>query len=128
LLHRAANAITVWGILAGIPRPPYTRRNALVVETTGRRSGRRRRVPVGFLEDAGKVVVVVEDGLRSHWVRNALAEDGRLKVHFKGEWHEARLRVRAGGPEEWLRRMGRVHAALVRRHSTAPGLVEIELF
>ena len=36
---RIANAITNVALLAGIPRPPYTRRNALVIETVGYRSG-----------------------------------------------------------------------------------------
>lgn len=34
---RIANAITNVALLAGIPRPPYARRNALVIETVGYR-------------------------------------------------------------------------------------------
>jgi hypothetical protein len=50
---RIANAVTNLALLAGIPRPPYNRDNALIVETTGRRSGKRRRIPVGYLDDGG---------------------------------------------------------------------------
>jgi hypothetical protein len=40
---RIANAVTMLALLVGIPRPPYTRDNALIIETVGRRSGKRRR-------------------------------------------------------------------------------------
>ena len=83
---RIANEITKLALLVGIPRPPYTRANALIVETVGRRSGKRRRIPVGYLDDGGHIIVVVEDGLRAYWIRNALANDARLKIHFRGAW------------------------------------------
>jgi len=122
---RLANAITTGALLLGIPRPPYTRNNALVIETIGRRSGRRRRIPVGFLADGDRIIVVVEDGSHAEWVRNALARDGRLRVHLRGAWREARLHLLDTDPEEWLRRMNRVHAAFVRLESTTPAVVEI---
>jgi deazaflavin-dependent oxidoreductase (nitroreductase family) len=122
---RLANAVTNLALLAGIPRPPYTRGNALIVETVGRRSGKRRRVPVGYLDDGGRIIVVVEDGARAHWVRNALANDGRLRIHFRGAWCSARLRMLDADPETYLRRMNRVHAAFVRSESSTPGVVEI---
>src|SRR3990172_1297712 len=92
-LIRMANAITSLALLAGIPRPPYTRENALIVETVGRRSGKRRRVPVGYLDDGGRIIVVVEDGARAQWVRNSLAHGGRLRIFFRGAWRSARLRL-----------------------------------
>lgn len=122
---RIANEITKLALLVGIPRPPYTRGNALVVETVGHRSGKRRRVPVGYLDDGGHLIVVVEDGLRAHWIRNALANDTRLRIHFRGAWHEARLRILDADPDSYLRRMNRVHAAFVRIESTTPAVVEI---
>jgi deazaflavin-dependent oxidoreductase (nitroreductase family) len=90
---RVANALTNLAIIAGIPRPPYHRGNALVVETIGRRSGKRRRVPLGYLDDGGRIIVVVEDGSRADWVRNSLADGGRLRIHFRGAWRSARLHV-----------------------------------
>ena len=89
---RIANAVTKLALLVGIPRPPYTRENALIVETVGPRSGKRRRIPVGYLDDGGRIIVVVEDGSRAYWVRNALANDGRLRIHLRGAWRPARLR------------------------------------
>ena len=88
---RIANAVTKLALLVGIPRPPYTRENALIVETVGRRSGKRRRIPVGYLDDGGRIIVVVEDGSRAYWVRNAVATDGRLRIHLRGAWRPARL-------------------------------------
>lgn len=125
LAVRIANAITNLALLAGIPRPPYTRANALIVETVGRRSGKRRRIPVGYLDDGGRIIVVVEDGARAHWVRNAIANDGRFRVHLRGAWHLARLRILDADPDTYLRRMNRVHAAFVRMESSTPGVVEI---
>ncbi len=122
---RIANAVTNLALIVGIPRPPYTRENALIVETVGRRSGKRRRIPVGYFDDAGRIIVVVEDGSRANWVRNALANDGRLRIHLRGAWHAARLRILDGDPESYLRRMNRVHAAFVRLKSSTPAVVEI---
>lgn len=91
----------------------------------GQRTGRRRRAPVGFIEEDGKLVVVAEDGTATSWVRNALDRDGQLRIFLRGSWREARLRPRSGDPEDYLRLMGRTHAALVRMESSNPGLIEI---
>ena len=125
-IGKAANALTIWAIQLGIPRPPYTRGNAIVVETVGRKSGRRRRIPVGYIEEDGKLIVVVEDGARADWIRNAVARGG-LRVHYRGRWRDARLRLIEGEPEEYLRRMNRVHAHFVRAHSSVPAVAEITL-
>jgi deazaflavin-dependent oxidoreductase (nitroreductase family) len=100
---RIANAITTAAIIAGIPRPPYTRKNALVIETFGRRSGKRHRIPVGYLDDNGRIMVVVEDGSNSNWVRNALAQDGRLRIHLRGRWRSAKLSSEPNPPLRPLR-------------------------
>ena len=122
LVVRVANAITNLAIITGVPRPPYTRKNALVIETVGRRSGKRHRIPVGYLDDHGRIIVVVEDGLRSNWVRNAFARDGRLRIHFRGRWRDARLRMLEEDPEPYLTRMNRIHASFVRLESSTPGV------
>jgi deazaflavin-dependent oxidoreductase (nitroreductase family) len=124
-IARFANAVTNLALLAGIPRPPYTRGNALIVETVGRRSGKRRRVPVGYLDDGDRLIVVVEEGSRAYWVRNALANDGHLRIHLRGAWRLARLRTLDADPETYLRQMNRVHAAFVRSESSTPEVVEI---
>ncbi len=127
LLYNAANRLTVWAIRVGIPRPPYTRENALIVETVGRRSGKRRQVPVAYLEERGELIVVVEHGLRAQWVQNALAHEGQLRIFLRGRWRRARLRMLEGDPDAYLHRMNRLHAALLRRHATTLGLAAITL-
>ncbi len=126
-LVRLANAITNFAIITGIPRPPYTRKNSLVVETVGRHSGRRHRIPVGYLDDNGRIIVVVENGLRANWVRNSLARDGRLRIHFRGHWRDARLRMLDEDPESYLTRMNRIHAGFVRLESSTPGVAELAI-
>jgi len=115
----------MWSLRLGLPSPPYTRRNAIIVETIGRRSGKQRRVPVGFLEEDGKLIVVAEDGLATLWVRNALDREGQLRVFYRGRWRNARLEPRSGDPEAYLRRMNKTHAAFVRMESSVPELIEI---
>jgi deazaflavin-dependent oxidoreductase (nitroreductase family) len=124
---RIANAITNAAIIAGIPRPPYTRKNALVIETFGRRSGKRHRIPVGYLDENGRIIVVVEDGFSSNWVRNALAQNGRLRIHLRGRWRSAKLRMLDAEPETYLRRMNRIHALFVRSESSTPAVAELVL-
>ena len=126
-LVRIANAITNAAIITGIPRPPYTRKNALIIETVGRRSGKCHRIPVGYLDDNGRIIVVVEDGPSSHWVRNALAQGESLRIHLRGEWQSAKLRMLEVEPEAYLRRMNRIHAGLVRSHSSTPSVAELVL-
>ena len=121
----AWNPLRMWSLRLGLPSPPYTRGNAIIVETIGRRSGKRRRVPVGFLEEDDKLIVVAEDGLASSWVRNALDREGRLRVFFRGHCRDARLSPRSGDLEVYLRQMNKTHAAFVRMESSVPGLVEI---
>ena len=122
---RIANAVTNCALLLGIPRPPYTRENAIIIETVGRSSGKRRRIPVGFFADGGRIIVVVEDGSRAQWVRNALANDSRLRIFLRGKWRPSRLRIIEADTESWLLRMNRVHAAFVRIESSTPAVVEI---
>ena len=82
-------------------------------------------MPVGYLKDEGKLIVVIEDGPRADWVRNALAHDSRLRVFLRGRWRDGKLSLIEGDAQEYLRRMNMLHAALVRRHSSTPGVAQI---
>lgn len=56
---------------------------AIIISTTGRRSGRPRRVAVGFVEDAdGNLLVSAGDGA-AHWALN-LAADPHCLVTREG--------------------------------------------
>ena len=63
---RLANAVTNLTLLAGIPRPPYTRGNALIVETVGRRSGK------GLLSAILLYLPVC------YWIARAAHREGRI--------------------------------------------------
>ena len=115
----------MWSLRLGLPSPPYTRRNAIIVETIGRRSGKRRRVPVGFLEEDGKLIVVAEDGLASWWVRNALDREVVCVSSSAGIGATPGWSLGQATLEVYLRRMNRTHAAFVRMESSSPELIEI---
>jgi hypothetical protein len=46
-------------------------------------------------------------------------------VFLHGHWRDARLRPRAGDPEQYLRRMSRLHAAFFHVECATPAVVEI---
>ena len=123
-LRKIGNPVRMWSLLHGLPSPPYTRRNAIIIETIGRKSGQRYRIPVGFLEENGKLIVISEDGPHASWVKNAQANE-QLRVFLRGRWRQARLQLGTGDPESYLRRMNRVHAAFVHTESSAPSVIEI---
>ncbi|HUL98435.1 MAG TPA: nitroreductase/quinone reductase family protein [Mycobacterium sp.] len=62
-------------------------RPALVVEleTTGRRSGEPRRVPLTGSADDGGVWVISQHGHRAGWAHNIDA-DPRVRVRVNGQW------------------------------------------
>jgi deazaflavin-dependent oxidoreductase (nitroreductase family) len=62
-------------------------RSALVVdlETTGRRSGQPRRVPLTGSADHGGVWVISQHGHRAGWAHNIAAEP-RVRVRVDGRW------------------------------------------
>ena len=95
------------------------------METAGRKSGKVRRTPVGYVEDGGRIVVIVEHGRKADYVRNALAQDGRLRVFHAGRWKAARLLVLEDDPEIYLQRMSAGHVSFVRRLGTDLRAIEI---
>jgi deazaflavin-dependent oxidoreductase (nitroreductase family) len=66
-----------------------------ILETTGRRTGRLRQVPVGAVPKEGAVWIVVEHGRRAAYVRN-------LEAHPR-----VRVKVREGLSTRW--RSGTAH-------------------
>ncbi|MGU3291286.1 nitroreductase/quinone reductase family protein [Williamsia sp. M5A3_1d] len=57
----------------------------VVLETTGRVSGRRRRTPVGTGFRDGVLWVIAEHGTRANYVRNMVAEP-RVRVRVRRGW------------------------------------------
>ncbi len=57
-----------------------------ILETTGRRTGRRRRVPIGNGLSGNDFWIIAEHGLHAGYVQNILAEP-RVRVRFRRGLH-----------------------------------------
>jgi deazaflavin-dependent oxidoreductase (nitroreductase family) len=60
-----------------------------VLETTGRRSGKVRRTPVGGRLDGNTFWLVAGDDRRADYVHNLIANPD-VRVRARGRWHEGR--------------------------------------
>lgn len=91
----------------------------VLIETVGRRSGRRRRNVVGMRVEGDTGWVVAEQGRHAGYVRN-LEADPRVRVLIGRRWREARAQVLEGDDAlarlETFRR--RSHASAVRGFGT----------
>src|SRR5215475_8539263 len=58
-------------------------RGLTLITVTGRRSGRRYTIPVGYLETADAVVVLVNDAPTKTWWRNYL-QPGPIEMQLRG--------------------------------------------
>ena len=123
-LNRAAVGV----LRLGLPFPPYGSEDAVVLETYGRVSGKRRLTPVGCLREGERLLVVAEHGRRADWVRNALAA-GSIRLWLGGRQYRGRVEVLEGvQPEEVLERMGnKLHAATVHAMAHQPCVVAVSL-
>jgi deazaflavin-dependent oxidoreductase (nitroreductase family) len=65
-----------------------------LLETTGRRSGRPRRVPVGDGLRDGRFWIVAEHGRHADYVRN-IERDPRVRVKVGRRWHAGTAHVLA---------------------------------
>ena len=83
----------------------------VVIETVGRRSGQRRRAPVGFVTDGDGSLLIAASGPETQWARNLLVEP-RCHVQRDG----ARLACRAHPLSEPERQA--TVAALILKYGT----------
>jgi deazaflavin-dependent oxidoreductase (nitroreductase family) len=99
-----------------------------VLETTGRRSGQRRRTPVGNGLQGDTFWIVAEHGRRAGYVRNIEANP-RVRVQVGGRWRAGTARLMADDdPGERQRRIGRrLNAVAVRAMGTELLTVRIDL-
>jgi deazaflavin-dependent oxidoreductase (nitroreductase family) len=83
-------------------------RSALVVdlETTGRKSGEPRRVPLAGSADTDGVWVISQHGHRAGWAHNIDA-DPRVRVRVDGRWHAGTAEFR---PDDDIRARARSFA------------------
>lgn len=127
LAGHSVNQAAVGVLRLGLPFPPYDPDGALVMETFGRRSGRRRLTPLGCLRAGDRVLVVAEHGRRADWVRNALAS-GTVSIWLAGRQLRGRVQILDDDPEALLERMNnRVHTATIHAMAHEPCVVAIDL-
>jgi deazaflavin-dependent oxidoreductase (nitroreductase family) len=100
----------------------------VLVETRGRRTGRRRRAVVGMKLDGNTGWVVAEQGSDAGYVRN-LGSDPQVRVRIGRRWRVAQAHVVADDdPQARLDSFGRSsHAASVRRFGTNLTTVRFDL-
>ncbi len=107
----------------GLPLPGY-----VLLETTGRRSGQPRQVPVGKALEGDTLWVVAEHGLRAAYVRNIQA-DPRVRVRIGRHWRTGSARVLSD--DDWRERQRRIpnkfNSAVVRAMGTEQVTVRVDL-
>jgi deazaflavin-dependent oxidoreductase (nitroreductase family) len=99
-----------------------------ILETTGRRSGKTRRNPVGNGLVGDTFWIVAEHGRRAGYVRNLTASP-RVRVKVGGRWRAGLARVLPDDdPLERQRALGRrLNSAIVRAMGTDLLTVRIDL-
>lgn len=98
-----------------------------IIETVGRRSGRRRRTVVGVHREDDTLWIVAEQGRRAGYVRNLEAQS-RVRVRLRGRWWQGMAQVvEEDEPRARLRSFGRAHAWSVLRFGTELASVRVDL-
>jgi deazaflavin-dependent oxidoreductase (nitroreductase family) len=118
LLNPPAKVATWAGLVPGY----------VLLETRGRRSGKRRRNVVGMRREGGVGWVVAEQGRYAGYVCN-LQADPHVRVRLKGRWRSATAELVADDdPVARLATFGRpTHAATVKRFGTDLSTIRIDL-
>jgi deazaflavin-dependent oxidoreductase (nitroreductase family) len=113
------------GLLAlGIAPPIYA-----LLETTGRKTGKPRRTPVGngLVKGTNTFWLVSEYGMRAGYVRNLLANP-RVRVKIGQRWRSGTAQVMPDeDAHERQRQMNRFNAAAVRFFGTDSDLLTIRI-
>jgi deazaflavin-dependent oxidoreductase (nitroreductase family) len=124
LTAKIVNPLVNAAARAGLPTP-----SVVILETTGRRSGEPRRVPVTRALDGDTLWIVTEHGRRAGYVRNIEANP-RVRVRIGRRWRSGIARVLAG--DDWRARQRamrgvRLHSAVVRAMGTEHLTVRVDL-
>ena len=108
---------------------PITRRlpTQVLLETTGRISGRPRRTPIGGRLDGATFWLVSDHGGASDYIRNIRA-DNRVRVRIRGRWHTGTASLLPDDdPQARLATLPRFNSSIVRALSTDLLTVRIDL-
>jgi len=99
----------------------------ILIETTGRVTGKRRRTVVGCHRDADSLWVVAEQGRHAGYVRN-LEANPQVRVRLGGRWRQATAHVVEGDdPVARLQQFSAAHGRVVQRLGTALLSLRIDL-
>ncbi len=98
----------------------------VLIETLGRRTGRRRTNVVGIHLEGATGWIVAEQGVHAGYVSNLQVEPN-VRIRIARRWRPAHAHVVAeDDPNTRLRQFGRSHAATVKRFGTALMTVRID--
>ena len=125
-VHRLQKYVTnppLKGLLrAGIVPP-----SVVLLETTGRRTGKPRRTPVGDGVIGDTLWIVAEHGRRAGYVRNIEANP-RVRIRVGGRWRTGTAHVLPDDdPRARQRQLSRFNSGLVRVMGTDLLTVRIDL-
>jgi deazaflavin-dependent oxidoreductase (nitroreductase family) len=120
---RLLNPVVRTAARTGLPLP-----GVVILETTGRKSGEPRRVPVGKALDGDTLWVIAEHGRRASYVRNIEAQP-RVRVRLGRDWRTATARVLPD--DDWRERQrhmpNRLNSAAVRLMGSDPLTIRVDL-
>jgi deazaflavin-dependent oxidoreductase (nitroreductase family) len=123
LSAKVFNPLVLAAARAGVPTP-----GVVVLETTGRRSGRPRQVVVSRLVEGDTLWIVTEHGRKAAYVKNIEANP-HVRVRLGGHWRSGTARVLP--QHDWRalqRRMpNKVSSAAVRLMGTEHLTIRIDL-
>ncbi|MCV7102504.1 nitroreductase/quinone reductase family protein [Mycobacterium palustre] len=108
---------------------PVTRRlpTQVLLETTGRVSGRPRRTPIGGRLDGDVFWLVSDHGEASDYVRNIKA-DNMVRLRIRGRWRTGTaLLLPDDDPRARLAKLPRLNSAMVRALGTDLLTIRIDL-
>ena len=99
-----------------------------MIETVGRKSGRRRQTVVGVYEDGSSLWIVAEQGRHAGYVRNAEANP-HVRVRLHGRWRTATVHILDDDdPVKRVESFGRGrHARLVKAMGTSLLTLRLDL-
>jgi deazaflavin-dependent oxidoreductase (nitroreductase family) len=119
LMNPLVRRLLEWGV--------FPRTHALL-ETTGRRSGLPRRVPIGNGLRDGHFWILTEHGRSADYVRN-IEKDPRVRVKVGRSWRSGTAHILPDDdPRERARMLGRpVNDALVRLVGTETFTIRVDL-
>ena len=123
LSAKVFNRVVLAAARAGLPLP-----GVVILETTGRRSGEPRRVPVSRLLEGDTLWIVTEHGRKAAYVRNIEANP-RVRVRAGRRWRTGTAQVVSDVDWRALQRRlpSKLSSAVVRLMGTEHLAIRVDL-